>query len=87
MTQIGIVQTVVVCISGSAGVQGACPTGTVQSVTQAYLIAPSEASRFDLMSEPFDSTQAGGFFGFAFASTVFIWAFALGIGHIVRAAR
>lgn len=84
MTQLGIVQTVVVCISGSAGVQGACPMGTVQSVTQAYLVAPSEAARFDLMAEPFNSAQAGAFFGFAFASTIFVWLFSLGLGSIIK---
>lgn len=84
MAQLGNVQTIVVCINGSAGVQGTCPIGTVQSVTQAYLIAPSEAIRFDLMAEPFDSTQAGTFFGFAFASTMFVWLFSLGVGRVIK---
>lgn len=85
--QLGSVQTVVVCISGSAGAQGVCPTGTTQSVTQAYLVAPSEAVRFDLMAEPFDSVQAGAFFGFAFASTIFVWLFSLGLGSVIKLVR
>jgi len=84
MAQLGSVQTVVVCISGSSGMQGACPSAQVQSVTQAYLIAPSEAVRFDLMLEPFDALQAGAFFGFSFASTMFVWLFSLGIGRIIK---
>lgn len=84
MAQLGTIQTVVVCISGSSGMQGACPSAHVQSVTQAYLIAPSEAVRFDLMVEPFDALQAGAFFGFSFASTMFVWLFSLGVGRIIK---
>lgn len=84
MAQLGTVQTVIVCIDGSSGTQGACPSGQVQSVTQAYLVAPSEALRFDLMAEPFDAVQAGAFFGFSFASTMFVWLFALGVGRIIK---
>lgn len=87
MSQLGTVQTVIVCVAGSSGVQGACPDGQMQSVTQAYLVAPSEAARFDLMAEPFDAAQAGAFFGFAFASTIFVWLFSLGVGHIVKLVR
>ena len=83
MAQLGNVQTVVVCVAGTTGVQGACPAGTTESVTQAYLIAPSEAARFNLMAEPFDGAQAGAFFGFAFASTMFVWLFSLGIGRVI----
>lgn len=84
MAQLGTVQTVVVCVAGSSGIQGACPAGQVESVTQAYLIAPSEAARFDLMSDPFDAGVAGQYFGFAFASTVFVFLLALGCGAIIK---
>lgn len=84
MAQLGQVQTVIICRPGTSGTQGGCANGQVESVTQAYLIAPSEAARFDLMSEPFDGTQAGAFFGFSFASTMFVWLFALGIGRIIN---
>lgn len=87
MSQLGTVQIVVVCLSGTSGVQGACPDGHVQSVTQAYLVAPSEASKFDLMAEPFDSATAGAYFGFAFASTVFLWLFSLGIGYVLKTVK
>lgn len=84
MAALGTVQTVVVCLAGTSGIQGACPDGQVQSVTQAYLIAPSEATRFDLMAEPFDAATAGAFFGFAFASTVFVWLLALSAGMVIK---
>lgn len=84
MAQLGTVQTVVVCIPADSGLQGPCPAGQVQTVTQAYLIAPSEAARFELGAEPFDPAQAGAYFGFAFASTVFVWLSSLGVGHILK---
>lgn len=84
MAQLGTVQTVVVCIPGTSGVQSVCPDGQVQSLTQAYLIAPSEATRFDMMAEPFDAATAGAYFGFAFASTVFVWLVSLSAGMVIR---
>jgi hypothetical protein len=36
------------------------------------------------MAEPFDAATAGSYFGFAFASTVFLWLFSLGIGHVLK---
>ena len=84
MAQLGQVQTVIICLPGASGTQGGCANGQVESVTQAYLIAPSEAVRFDLMAEPFDSVQAGAFFGFSFASTMFVWLFSLGVGRIIN---
>jgi len=84
MTALGSVQRVVVCIPAGSGVQGGCPAGEVESVTQAYLVAASEGDRFELMSAPFDAVQAGAFFGFSFTSTMFIWLFALGIGRIIK---
>lgn len=84
---IGNVQTVVVCIPGSLGIQGACPAGHVQSVTQAYLIAASESINLDLMAQPFDSSAAGHYFGFAFASTLFLYLFALSVGSVVSFLR
>lgn len=84
MAQLGQVQTVIICLPGASGTQGGCANGQVESVTQAYLIAPSEATRFDLMSEPFDGTQAGAFFGLSFASTMFVWLFSMGVGRIIK---
>lgn len=83
MAQLGTVQTVVVCVSGSAGIQGSCPVGQVQSVTQGYLIAPSEASRFDSTAEPFSSADAAAVFGFSFSVTLGFWLVAKGHGAII----
>ncbi|AKU20996.1 hypothetical protein [Massilia sp. NR 4-1] len=87
MGVLGTVQTVVVCIDGSSGIQGACPAGQVETVTKAYLVTPSEGMRLDAMAVPFDPVQAGAFFGFAFASTIFVWLFSLGVGHVVKLVR
>lgn len=87
MAQLGTVQTVVVCVNASSGLQGACPAGQVETVTQAYVISASEAARFELGVEPFDPVQAGAFFGFAFVSTIFIWLFSIGVGHILKTVR
>lgn len=88
MAQLGSVQTVVVCTGGGSGWGSApCPAGSTVSVVQAYLITPSEAAKFDLMAEPFDAATAGAYFGFAFASTVFVWLLALGAGSIIKMVR
>jgi hypothetical protein len=79
---LGTVQTVVVCVP-----QGLCPAGQVQSVTQAYMIAPSESTALDVMAQPFDASQAGAFFGFAFASTIFCWLLSLGCGSLISLVR
>ncbi len=87
MVSIGTPQTVLVCVNGTEGNVGPCPSGQVQSVTQAYVITPSEGARLDLLAEPFDAQTAWSFFGFAFASTIAIWWVAHGAGEIVRMIR
>lgn len=84
MPTLGTVQTVVVCVAGTGGNQGSCPVGQIESVTQAYMIAPTEATTLDLMATPFDAATAGAYFGFAFASTVFVWLLSLGAGAIIK---
>jgi hypothetical protein len=37
-------QNVVVCVSASSGVQGACPAGEVETVIQAYLFESADAA-------------------------------------------
>lgn len=87
MPALGTVHTVVICIEGSGGMAGPCPAGQVMTVTQAYVIAPSSASFFDAIAAPFDTATAGAFFGFAFASTIFLWLTALGAGAVIRFVR
>lgn len=84
MTTLGTTQTVIVCVNGSGGVQGACPSGQVESVVSAYLVSSSEAARLDLMAEPFDAATAGAFFGFAFVSTIFVYLTAVGGGVLLQ---
>jgi hypothetical protein len=83
---IGSVHTVIVCVPGN-GLQGSCPAGQVQSVTQAYLIAPSESTWLELMAQPFDSGEAGVYFGFAFASTLFVYLISLSAGSLISLVR
>lgn len=80
---LGTVQTLVVCVAGS-GNQGPCPDGYTQSVTQAYVVASSNGALFDAAASPFDPVQAGEFWGFAFASTVWLYLTALGCGVLYR---
>lgn len=87
MTVLGTVQTVVTCVAGSSGIQGACPAGSVETVTQAYLVAPTAATALDLMADPFDPATAGAYFGFAFAATVFVYLLSFGAGIVVKMVR
>lgn len=83
MSVLGTTQTVLVCVPGE-GVQGVCPSGYSQSVTQAYLVAPTEAGYLDAMAQPFEPGVAGAYFGFAFASTVFVYLLSLGCGALIQ---
>ncbi|MCS8014621.1 hypothetical protein N0430_31390 [Pseudomonas aeruginosa] len=83
---LGSVQTVLVCVPGQ-GVQGFCPDGQSQTVTQAYMIAPSESTALDLMAQPFDASAAGAYFGFAFASTVFVYLLSLACGVLITTVK
>jgi hypothetical protein len=87
MTALGTSQTVVVCVPAGSGFQGACPSGQVESVVQAYVVTASEGARLDAMGEPFDSATAGAYFGFAFASTIFVYLFSLGCGYVLKTVR
>lgn len=86
MPVLGTTQTVLVCVPGE-GVRGICPEGFSQSVTQAYLVAPTEAAFLDAMAQPFDPATAGSYFGFAFASTVFLYLVSLGCGSLIQMVR
>lgn len=88
MADLGTVQTIVVCVPGGTGWGSApCPAGQTVSVVQGYVITPSEAAKFNLNAEPFDASTAGAYFGFAFASTVFVWLLSLGAGAIIKMVR
>lgn len=84
MTVLGSTQTVVVCVSGSGGIQGACPTGSIETVTQAYLVSPTNASFLDLSAESFDPATAGAYFSFALFATLAFYMTIYGAGQIVQ---
>jgi hypothetical protein len=89
MSDFGSLQTVLVCKATTApdAVQGACPAGFAPVTVDAYLVAPSQAFRLDVATQPFDAATAGEYFGFAFASTVALWALAYGAGQVIKLIR
>lgn len=74
------VQTIVICTPGTAGVQGPCPSGQIQAVTQGYIAMESP-------DQPFDPVIAGQFFGFAVATTIILYLLAFSAGLIIRMVR
>lgn len=80
--------TVVVCVAGGTGWGSApCPPGQTVSIQQAYLISPSDATKFELSLQPFDASTAGAYFGFAFASTITLYLISLGVGMVIKTVR
>ncbi|MNI94494.1 hypothetical protein D3C73_1526040 [compost metagenome] len=51
------------------------------------MIAPSESTALDLMAQPFDASAAGAYFGFAFASTVFVYLLSLACGVLITTVK
>lgn len=84
MTVLGSTQTVLVCVPGSSGIQGACPAGSFETVTQAYLVSPTNASYLDLSSESFDPGTASAYFSFALFATLAFYMTVYGAGQIVQ---
>ena len=84
MTVLGATQTVLVCVPGSSGIQGACPSGSVETVTQAYLVSPTNATFLDVSAEPFDTASAAGLFTAGFGATLAFYLLSLSIGQILN---
>lgn len=78
----GTAQTIVVCIPG-AGVQGPCPDGHIQSVTQGYVIAQSDSISIEQALQPLSPEVAGGFFMFGFTTTLVFGLFCFKAGEIL----
>lgn len=80
---------VIACYTENAPVYvntpGANTTGwTCDRTTEATVV---ELHPMALGGPAFDPVSAGMFFGFAFASTMFVWLFSLGCGMVLRAIR
>lgn len=84
---LGTVQSVIVCVPAESGIQGACPAGSVQTVTAAYLVSPTASETLDLIASPINPADLGAVWGFAFASTVFLWLVSLSAGAVIRAVK
>lgn len=81
---IGNIQTVVICVPGTAGVQGACAAGEVQTVTTAYLVSPTASEQLDLLATPIDPAQLGEVWMFGFVATLSIWLLSISAGSVIR---
>jgi hypothetical protein len=93
----GQIQSVIVCspvstADGTSAVdQALCPPSQGQSFRaiqqQAYLIFPESAGYLDSIAEPFDYTQAAGYWGFAFTTVLALWLVARSAGAVISVVR
>jgi hypothetical protein len=90
----GQVLNIVVCASGSPGAgagqvagpfsfQG-CPAGQDAYVVQSYVPYASSQTFIDGLMSPFDTSVAGGIFGFGFGVVVFFYLLGLKGSVLVR---
>lgn len=85
-----VAKSVIACVQSSAATAsqtGPCQPGYVPTVEQVYVLNDAEAVALQNNMQPFSPELAGGYFGFAFVSTVSLWALAHGIGEVVRFIR
>lgn len=61
-----------------------CPSG--QKMTEITMTVLTQ-SDLAINDQPFDSALAAQFFGFAFASTIFLWITSLCIGEVISLVR
>lgn len=81
----GTVQYVLTCSPSSSkgGSQAPCPSGYSITVTQAYLLDPSQAASFDTSTAPFDYSYASGVWGLGFSSVVALYLMSRSAGTIL----
>ena len=63
--------------------QSPCPTGFSITVTQAYLLDPSQQNSFDAALAPFDYSYAAGVWGLGFSSVVVLYLVSRSAGTIL----
>lgn len=90
----GSLQTVVICspaTTANAMQQAVCPKiGTqfyVPTKVQAYLLDPSQQSKFDAAFGPFDYAYASAIWTFAFSTVVGLYFVSHGIGLVLGIVR
>ncbi|MFN3327219.1 MAG: hypothetical protein ACK5AZ_27345, partial [Bryobacteraceae bacterium] len=64
-----------------------CPTGQGPQVLTAYVFDPSQAARFDAVTQPFDYATASLFWTAAFVFTLTLYITPRIIGEIIRMVR
>lgn len=81
----GSVASVLTCSPSAYGwiTQAPCPAGYSISVTQAYLLDPSQKAAYDAMSAPFDYGYASGVWGLGFSTVVGLYLVARSAGTIL----
>jgi hypothetical protein len=93
----GTVQAVLVCVPASSGDsistvdQQVCPPVNGQNFhlqsQSAYVLSPDSAGYIDSIAQPFDYTQAAGFWGFAFTTVLVLWLVARSAGSVISVVR
>lgn len=81
----GTVTSVLTCSASAYSwiTQAPCPTGYSISVTQAYLLDPSQRAAYDAMSAPFDYGYASAVWGLGFSTVVGLYLVARSAGTIL----
>lgn len=81
----GSVTSVLICSPSAYSwiAQAPCPTGYSISVTQAYLLEPSQKAAYDAMSAPFDYGYASAVWGLGFSTVVGLYLVARSAGTIL----
>ncbi|MFZ2973285.1 MAG: hypothetical protein WA049_11645 [Ferribacterium limneticum] len=81
----GSVQSVLTCTTSANKwlTQAPCPSGHSITVTQAYLLDPSQKAIYETLSAPFDYAYASGVWGLGFSSVVVLYLVARSAGTIL----
>lgn len=81
----GSVQSVLTCSPSAIKwiTQSPCPSGYSITVTQAYLLDPSQKASFDAITAPFDYAYASGVWGLGFSSVVVLYLVSRSAGTIL----
>ncbi|MEM8512323.1 hypothetical protein RCH14_001639 [Massilia sp. MP_M2] len=83
MSQIGSVQTLVVCVPAQVE-QSPCPTGMALAVAQGYIIEPALATRVDAQNQPFDYSAAAGIWSMGFTFVVGLYLVSKSAGIVLH---
>lgn len=81
----GMVVPVLTCSLSANGktTQSPCPSGYLITVTQAYLLDPSQMASYEALSAPFDYGYASGVWGMGFSTVVGLYLVARSAGTIL----